>query len=118
MALTTSGVLVSQQLAATETTQYTAPATISSAPLKLVRIANATLTNTSASPVTVSVSLVKSGGTAGASNRILAAYALSAGDSLPLSMLAGHFLGAGDFISAIASTAAVVALVISGAVVS
>lgn len=105
-------VLVSQQLANTETTQYTAAAG------SAVKIATAVLCNTSASLVTVSVSLVKTGGTAGAANRIMSSYALAAGDSVELTELVGSFLGPGDFISSVASAATAVSLVVTGAVSS
>jgi hypothetical protein len=105
-------VLVSQQLASSETTQYTAAA------LNWVKIASAVLTNTSGSAVTVSISVVKTGGTAGAANRVLSAYSLAAGDSTSLTELAGVFLGPGDFISALAGTATAVAFVVSGVVFS
>lgn len=106
------GVLVSQQLAASETTQYTCPASTS------VKVAGAVLTNTTAGTITVSVSLVKSGGTAGAANRIMSAFSLPAGDDIILSELIGQYLGPGDFVSAIASAATSVAFVMSGVVFS
>ena len=105
-------VLVAQFLANTETTQYTAAAST------VVKIANATLSNTSGSAVTVSVSLVKSGGTAGTSNRVLSAYSLAPGDSVVLRELADHVLGTADFISAISGTASTVAFTLSGIVFS
>ncbi|MDF3280501.1 hypothetical protein [Gordonia sp. N1V] len=103
-------VLVSQQLAATETTQYTCPAA------SAAKIARAVLTNTSGSAVTVSVSMVKSGGTAGAANRVIAPYTLIAGDSIIVDELQGNFLGPGDFVSTLAGTASAVTLVMSGVV--
>lgn len=105
-------VLVSQQLAATETTQYTGPANSS------VKLAEAVLSNTTAAAVTVSVSLCKTGQTAGASNRVVPGYSLAAGDSLVVRQLEGQFLGPGDFISAIASAATSVAFAVSGVVFS
>lgn len=105
-------VLVSQQLATSETTQYTCAASTA------VKLANATLTNTSGSGVTVSISVVKSGGTAGNANRVLSSYTVAAGDSLVIPEVSGHVLGPGDFISAIAGTATAVAFVLSGAVFS
>lgn len=105
-------VLVSQYVANTETTQYTGPASSS------VKIASATLANPSGANATIAVSLVKSGGTAGVANRILPTFTLAAGDSLTLSELSEHFLGPGDFISAIAGTASTVVLVVSGVVFS
>ncbi|GAA1892020.1 hypothetical protein [Williamsia serinedens] len=106
------GVLVSKQIENAETTQYTGPANSS------VKLGKATLANPTASAVTVSVSIVKSGGTAGAANRVVAGLALAAGDSVVLSEIEGHFLGPGDLISAIAGTATAVVLVISGVVLS
>jgi hypothetical protein len=106
------GVLVSQHIAATETTQYTCPSD------SAATIRTATLCNTHTSAITVSVSLVKFGGTAGVANRVLHSYSLAAGDSIRLDELTGAMLGQGDFISAIASTASKVALVVTGAVSS
>ena len=105
-------VLVSQQLANTETTQYTA------ATAHWAKIGSATLANTSGSAVTVAVSIVKSGGTAGNANRVLPSYSLAAGDSMSLPELVGVFLGPGDFISALASAATSVSFVASGVVFS
>jgi exosome complex RNA-binding protein Csl4 len=103
-------VLVSQQLTAAEVTQYTCPASSSA------KLAAATVVNTSAAAATVALSIVKSGGAAGASNRV-ATFPLAAESSV-VSELAGHFLGPGDFVSAIAGTAAAITLVLSGVVFS
>lgn len=105
-------VLVSQQIATAETTQYTCPASSS------VKILGATITNGYAGAVTVSLSLVKSGGVAGAGNRVLASYSIASGDSVILSELVGHMLGPGDFVSGIAGTASAVVLTVSGVVFS
>ena len=86
--LATPAVLVSTQLAASETNQYQVAAS------KWLEKVTATLTNTSASPVTVSVSLVKASGTAGASNRGCCRRThCPLGYSLLLNELAGHHLG-------------------------
>lgn len=113
MAATSSlpSVLVSQQLIATEATFYTCPAS------SAVKLAAATITNMTGASVTVSVSIVKAGGTAGATNRV-ATFTLTAGDSTVLSEVAGHFLGPGDFISAIAGSANAASFVLSGVVFS
>jgi hypothetical protein len=105
-------VLVSQQLAASETAQYTA------ATAHWVKVGSATIANTSGSAVTVSISVVKSGGSAGSTNRVVSAYPLAAGDDTVLTELVDVFLGPGDFISALASAATSVALVVSGVVFS
>jgi hypothetical protein len=105
-------VLVTSQLTTSEATYYTGPAN------SAVKISSARLTSTSGSAVTVSISLVKTGGTAGNSNRVLSSYSLAAGDGTDLPELKDAFLGPGDFISAIASSATSVTLVVSGVVFS
>jgi hypothetical protein len=108
-------VLVAQQVAATETTQYTCPAN------SAVKIATANLCNTAAVAVTVAISVVKTGGTAGNANRVLSLpinTPLAPGDSMTVTELVGCLLGPGDFVSAIASAATSVSLVISGTVSS
>jgi hypothetical protein len=108
-------VLVSQYVAATETTQYTCPAG------SAVTIDSATVANDSGNSVDLRVSLVKSGGTAGTSNRVAVfkgTGTLGDGDSAVLSELKGHKLGPGDFISAIASAGSRAVLTLSGTVFS
>jgi hypothetical protein len=112
LASLTQALLVSQQLTATtETTVYTVPAN------KAVKLAQGSLCNTGGTTVTVSLSLVPSGGTADGTHRVISGYLLAPGDTLPLGdYLGGHMLGQGDFISVIAGTANAVSVVISGAV--
>lgn len=98
---------------AAETTVYTVPAST------YVKVAHGVLTNVSASAVTVSVSLVPSGGTADGTHRIVSQFSLPAGDSLPLKdYIAGAMLGPGDFISVSPSAVNAIDVVISGAVSS
>ena len=104
-------VLVSGQLAASEST------VLSCAANKTLAIATATLCNTSGSSRTVSISVVKSGGTGGTSNRV-AVIDLDPGESCIVEELVGLLMGPGDFISTLASAATSVAMVISGAVSS
>lgn len=106
------GVLASLQLASGEQTVYAVPAS------SAAKIATCVLCNASVSPVSVSVSLVKSTGTAGATNRVVSGYSLAAGDSTSIGELAGSFLGTGDFISVNASTGSAVVATITGAVSS
>lgn len=103
-------VLVSQQLAGTETTLYTCPAS------KSVVVDTATLCNVSGSTRTVYLSVVKSGGTAGDANRV-AIITLDPNESCSVDELLG-FLGPGDFISGYASASTSVAIVVRGAVSS
>jgi hypothetical protein len=109
-------VLVSKLLEFGETTQYTCP---SGAQASAVKIATATLCNTSAAAVSVSVSLCKNGVTTTAPQfRILSNYSLAAGDSIRLVELNGAMLGPGDFISATSSALNTVAFVVTGTVSS
>jgi hypothetical protein len=98
-------VLTSTQIASasTETAVYTCPANESTV------IATAWLCNTTGSAVTVNVSVVPSGGTAGATNRVVNAYPLAGGDTLSLTpYLGGAKFGPGDFVSVNVGTAAAV----------
>lgn len=112
LASLTQALLVSQQVTSTtEATVYTVPAN------KAVKIGQGTLCNVTASPVTISVSVIPSGGTADGTHRVISGYTLAANDTLPLGeYLGGHMLGPGDFISVLAGTANAVDVVISGAV--
>lgn len=103
-------VLTSGQLGTSEATVYTCPASCD------VRLTNACVVNSSGAPASVSISLVRAGGTGGAANRVYINATLAAGSTVQLPSLAGHFLGAGDFVSAIAGTASAVSLVVSGEV--
>lgn len=112
--ISTSGlpqVLIHGRVSNSETTMYTGPADSS------VKITGARLTNTTGSAVTVSISVVKTGDSAGASNRVLTDYSLAAKDGVDLDEVK-DFLGPGDFISAIASAATSVNLKLSGVVFS
>ena len=104
--------LVSQQLGTTDAAVYTTAAGQS------VKVAHGTLCNTTASAVTVYLSVVKSGGTVGDStHRVISGYSLAANDTLSLKdYLSGAMLGPGDAIAAYAGTATAVDLVITGTV--
>ena len=106
--------LCSTQLSTTSiTTVYTVPA---SSGLKL---ASGILCNTSVSSVTLSVYIVPSGGTAGATNKIIHSYSLAAADSLSLGdIINGLMLGEGDFIAVECSASNALNVVLSGAVAS
>jgi hypothetical protein len=109
----TQKLLVSQQLTATtDTVVYTVPAG------QAVKLAQGSLCNITASAVTVSLSLVQSGGTVGdGTHRVINGYSLAANDTLPLGdYLGGHMLGDGDKIVVTAGTVNAVDVVISGAV--
>lgn len=93
------------QLSTAETTFYQA------AVGKALKVSSATLTNTTGSAVTVSLSVVKSGGAAGAANRVRGGISLAANTSIDIQL---GVLNEGDFISAIAGTASAVTLAITG----
>jgi hypothetical protein len=94
----------------TEAAQYTVPASTS------VKVATATLCNVTATQVTVSISLVPTGGTLDGTHRVVHNYILPAGDTLELSMLKGAMLGPGDVIGGLAGTASAAVLVVTGTV--
>jgi hypothetical protein len=102
---------VTQLSGTAATTVYTVPASTG------VKIAGGALCNTTGSAVTVSVSVVPSGGTAGATNQIVSGYSLAANDSLSLKdLLGGIFLGEADAVSVTASTGSAVVVWLSGVV--
>lgn len=94
----------------TEAAQYT----VSSG--QSVKVATATITNVTASAVTVSLSLVPTGGSLDGTHRILNSYSLQPNDTLDLSFLKGAMLGPGDVIGGLAGTASAVVLVVTGTV--
>lgn len=111
---TVARVLVSQQVTSTtETAVYTVAANQS------VTIKSGVLCNVTGSPVTVSLSLVNSGGTADGTHRVISGYSLAAGDSLDLrGYVTGAVLGDGDIVSILVGTANAIDVVITGLVSS
>lgn len=91
----------------TDTTQYTA------VNAKAV-IDKFTVTNTSSGNVTISVNLVTSGGTPGASNLILDTRAIAPDETYTCPELVGQVLEPGSFISTIVSAAASLTIRASG----
>lgn len=108
------GILASGQVAAaaTDTTVFTVAAN------KAAKLATLVLTNTSVSPVTVSVSVVPSGGTVDGTHRVLSAYSLTAGDATALTEVVGAWLGQGDLVSINASAGAAINYLLTGLVFS
>jgi P pilus assembly chaperone PapD len=90
-----------------QTTQYTA------VNCKAI-IDKFTITNTSAGNVTISVNLVTSGGSAGASNLIMDTRAIAPDETYTCPELVGQALESGSFISTIASSAASLTIRASG----
>lgn len=89
----------------TETTMYTGPAATS------VILKQVVAANTTGTPLTFSLSLVPSGGTAGAANRLAGQLPVGANNSVVLDLF--QVLSVGDFLSGLVSAAGVV-LTISG----
>ena len=96
------------QVAAADTAYYTTPASTRTIIDKM------TATNTTAGTLTLTVNLVASGGSVGASNTVISAQAIAAGATYTCPEVVGHFLNPGDFISAKASAATSITLRISG----
>ncbi|MDQ0030172.1 hypothetical protein [Arthrobacter bambusae] len=105
-------IIKSAQLGTSDAAIYTVPAATS------VKIATASICNTTASVVSVWVSLVQSGGTIGdGTHRVINSYALAGNDSLSLrDLLSGAMLGPGDAIAGYASTASAIDFVVTGTV--
>jgi hypothetical protein len=98
----------SGQLTTSPTTFYTAPVATRSI------IKKVTVTNTSAAALTVNVYLVASAGAAGSTNINVQAQSVGAGQTVELYTVENQTLETGDFISASATTGAVVNLMVSG----
>ena len=96
------------QLTTSAATYYTTPANT------ITTISACTLTNTTAGAVTATMHLVPSGGTATASNMILSARTIAAGESYNVGPAIGQTLAAGGFLQALAGSATSITLVASG----
>lgn len=104
-------VIVSQQLSASDSSVYTAPASTS------IKIAQGTMCNVTNATVYINLSLLKTGQSIDATHRVIHNYPLAGGDTLSLrDYLVGAMLGPGDMIAAFASAASSVDIVISGTV--
>lgn len=91
----------------------TGESTLYSVPLATdVKIGSIIICNTTGSAATVSLSVVSSGGTPGASNRILSSFSVAANDTVTLETPV--VLSAGDVISGLQGTASALTLTISG----
>jgi acetyl-CoA carboxylase carboxyltransferase component len=107
MAVTPKVLIPAKQAEAVQTAQYTATA------VKAI-IDKFTVTNTSANNVTLSVNIVTSGGSAGASNLILDARAIAPDETYTCPELVGQVLEADGFISTLASAATSLTIRCSG----
>jgi len=107
MATLIKTLIPSKQAESAQTTQYTA------SNCRAI-IDKMTATNTSASNVTISVNLVASGGTAGASNLIVDSRAIAPDETYTFPEIVGHSLESGGFISTVASAATSLTIRASG----
>ena len=107
MTVTVKVLIPAKQAENTQTTQYTAS-------LCKTIIDKFTATNTSASVVTLSINIVTSGGSTGASNLIVDSRAIAVDETYTFPELVGQSLEAGGFISTIASAATSLTIRASG----
>lgn len=107
MAITPKRMVSGSQIAATATTYYTATNV-------KARIDSCALTNTTGGAITVTMYLVPSGGTADATNTVLSAYSVAAGQTYVPPGVVGQWLEEGGTLQALASSATSVTLVASG----
>lgn len=111
MAVTAKVLVPPKQLENAQTSQYTATS------VRAI-IDKATITNTSASNVTVSVNLVTSGGVAGNANLIIDSQTIVPDECYLCPELIGQVLEAGSFISTIAGAATSLTMRVSGREIS
>jgi len=108
MARTAKVLNAGTQLTTSAATYYTAPA------LTTTVIQSVVLTNTTGGAVTATVHLVTSGGTATASNMVLSARSLVAGETYLVPACAGAVLGPAGTLQALASANTSISLMASG----
>lgn len=111
MAVTAKVLVPPKQLENAQTSQYTATS------VRAI-IDKATITNTSAANVTVSVNLVTVSGSASSSNLIIDSRTIVPDETYLCPELVGHVLEAGGFISTIAGAATSLTMRVSGREVS
>lgn len=89
-----------------ESTLYTVPASTD------VKLQSIVLCNTTGAAATVSLSVVTSAGTAGATNRVLAAFSVTANDTIVIDSAVD--MATGDFLSGLQGTSGAVTVTVSG----
>lgn len=108
MAVIAKPIIASKQAENSQTTQYTAPTGTRTI------IDKFTATNTTVGAVALTVNLVTSAGSAAASNVVISAKSLSAGETYACPEVVGHVLNTGDFISTLAGAATSITIRASG----
>ena len=96
-----------QQLTASTATYYTAGT-------NRTRIDKMTICNTTGTARTFDLHIVPSGGAASASNQVIDAKSVGAGETYLCPEVVGHWLEPGDTIQAVASAASALSIVASG----
>ena len=99
------------QIAASATTYYTSTNC-------RTRIDKVTVCNTTAGTLTFTMYKIPSGGTASATNTVISAHSILAGETYTCPELVGHWLAPSDFIQALASSATSLSLEMSGVLVT
>lgn len=107
MTVTVKNIIPRKQAENVQTSQYTATN------CKTI-IDKFTVTNTTASPVTFSLNLVASAGSAGASNLIISVKSIAAGETYTCPEAVGQTLESGGFISTLAGAATSLTISASG----
>lgn len=108
MAVNPRALFNAKQAENTETTQYT------SSPGVRTIVDKFTATNTTGSAATLTIRLVPNGSTAAATNTMLSAKSIAAGETYNCPEVIGHVLEPGDFISTLAGTATAITIRASG----
>jgi len=107
MTVTVKNIIPRKQAEGAETTQYTANG------CKTI-IDKFTVTNTTAGTVAITVKLIASGGSPGASNTVISAKGIAAGEAYTCPELVGQTLEPGGFISTLAGAATSLTISASG----
>jgi hypothetical protein len=100
MSITIKALILSKQMEAAQTTQYTAPSAGRAV------IDKFTATNTTGSTATITVNLIQSLASVGASNVIVSAHDILAGETYTFPELVGHVLEASGVISTLGTASA------------
>ena len=108
MAITPKRLITGSQIAASATTYYTTPVNTKTT------ISAMTLINTTANPRLVTVHLIANGGSASASNTILTAQPIGAGQTYIVSEAIGQTIETEGFIQALCDAATAVTIIASG----
>jgi len=111
MAIQAKTLVASQQLTGSNATYYTATN------VRTI-IDKMTVCNTTAGAVTVTIDLVDAGGSAGASERIISARSIGAGETYTCPEAVGHVLNVGDSIQGLASAGTSLTFRVSGREIS